>query len=89
MAKSIDGYDELVRAEVAIEILNRAQGLVTARLYGEDTLDPDSAHKLHAFGDRLVGIRNSISVKDQAHVETVISKWGPLVQDEELFWQEL
>ncbi|MBA8862770.1 hypothetical protein FHW19_004521 [Ochrobactrum anthropi] len=89
MTKSSDGYDEIVRAEVAIEIMNRAQGLVTARLMNGDEHAPDYVERLHEFGDRLVAIRNSITVEDQEHVETIIAKWGTLVKDQDKFWQEL
>lgn len=86
---SPDGYDEIVRTEVAIEIMNRAQGLITARLMNGEERDPELVERLHQFGDLLVEIRNSLSVEGQDHVEAVIEKWGPLVKDQEKFWQEL
>lgn len=89
MVKSSDGYDEIVRAEVAIEIMNRAQGIITARLMSGEEHAPDFVERLHGFGDRLVAIRNSVAVEDQDHVEAVIAKWVELVKDQDKFWQEL
>lgn len=31
MVKSLNGYDEIVRAEVAIEIMNQARGILSER----------------------------------------------------------
>ncbi|PRA80169.1 hypothetical protein CQ054_21260 [Ochrobactrum sp. MYb29] len=89
MVKSTDGYDDIVRAEVAIEIMNRAQGLVTARLMSGEEHAPDCVERLHQFGERLVAIRNSVTIEDQEHVEAIIAKWGGLVKDQDKFWQEL
>ncbi|TCQ73817.1 hypothetical protein EDF68_1178 [Ochrobactrum sp. BH3] len=89
MAGRSNSYDEIVRAEVAIEIMNRAQGLVTARLMSGEEHAPDYVERLHQFGDQLVVIRNSITVEGQEHVEAIIAKWGGLVKDQEKFWQEL
>lgn len=89
MVKSLDGYDEIVRAEVAIEIMNQARGILSERFSQIGDGDPEATDRLHEFGRRLTSIRTEIAVTDQDGIEAIIAKWGPLVKDEEKFWQEL
>lgn len=89
MTNSPDGYDEIVRTEVAIEIMNQARGILSERFAQIGDSDPETTARLHNLGRRLTAIRTGITVADQDQVEAIIAKWGPLVKDDGKFWQEL
>jgi hypothetical protein len=81
-------YDAIVRAEIAIEILNQARAIVTARVYELEVADPDSAEALRSRRRELIALQQSINVSDRGFVEDVIALWGPRVKDDARFWAE-
>ncbi len=81
-------YDAIVRAEIAIEILNQARAFVTARVYELEDTDPGAAEALRRRRRDLIELQQSIRVADTDLVENLIAVWGPRVQDELRFWAE-
>lgn len=81
-------YDAIVRAEIAIEILNQARAIVTARVYELEASDPDAAKALRSRRRDLIAQQQSITVADREFVENVIALWGPRVKDDARFWAE-
>jgi len=88
MAEDIP-YDAIVRAEIAIEVLNKARGLVSARVTEIEDADPAAAETLRRKRRELLAIQNGIRVGDDEHIEAVIAEWGPRVKDPARFWREL
>lgn len=81
-------YDAIVRAEIAIEILNQAGAIVTARVYELEDKDPLAAEELRRRRRELIELQQSIRADDGDAVENLIALWGPRVQDEARFWAE-
>lgn len=81
-------YDAIVRVEIAIEILNQARAIVTARVYELEVMDPAAAEALRQRRRDLIEVQQSLSANDRDVVEDVIAVWGPRVQDETRFWAE-
>ena len=81
-------YDEIVRVEIAIEILNQARAIVTARVYELEASDPDAAKALRSRRRDLIAQQQSITVADRESVENVIALWGPRVKADARFWAE-
>lgn len=80
--------DAIVRAELAIEIMNQARGLVSERVAAIEANDPAGAEALRARRRELLTVQNRIRVGDSEQIEAVIAEWGPRVKDTALFWQE-
>lgn len=81
-------YDAIIRAEIAIEILNQARAIVTARVYELEGSDPDAAEALRARRRELIALQQGIKIADRESVENVIALWGPRVKDDARFWAE-
>ncbi|MFH1557333.1 MAG: hypothetical protein B7X99_16165 [Rhizobiales bacterium 17-65-6] len=81
-------YDAIVRAEIAIEFLNRARGIVASRIHEIEADDPAAAEELRVRRRALVELQHGVQVADREGVEAIIATWGPRVRDERLFWQE-
>lgn len=81
-------YEAIVRADIAVEIMNKARGLVSERVVALEADDPDEAETLRGKRRELLAIQNSLRVGDADRIETVISIWGPRVRDTALFWRE-
>lgn len=88
MADQETSYDAIVRAEIAIEILNQARAIVTARVYQLEDTDPVAVENLRRRRRGLIELQQSIRVADAATVEDLIAAWGPRVRDETRFWAE-
>ena len=85
-----DPYHAIVRAEVAMEIVNGARSLVQDRLYSiEEGPHPDvqEVARLNAMGTRLYALLRTIDHRKPAQVEEVIKRWGALLRDEPRFWE--
>lgn len=81
--------DAIVRAELAIEIMNQARGLVSERVAAIEVNDPDGAEALRAKRRELLAVQNRIWVGDPEQIEGVIVEWEPRIKDAALFWREL
>lgn len=81
--------DAIVRAELAIEIMNQARGLVSERVAAIEAHDPAGAEALRAKRRELLAVQNRIRVGDPEQIEAVIAEWGPRVKDAVSFWREL
>ncbi|MGO4574117.1 hypothetical protein [Microvirga sp. 2TAF3] len=79
-------YDQVIEAETAIEILNRARALLSARIYEIEAAHPAEAERLRAKRKDLHAISNEIRVGDDESVKTVTEYWGQLTKDETAFW---
>ena len=85
-------YDDIIRTEVAMEVVNHARALVYARI---DELEEGSeaerqeASRLDAKARELHDLLRSLDYREQGRVEAVIERWGPLVRDEVQFWSTL
>ncbi|OCI96539.1 MULTISPECIES: hypothetical protein [unclassified Rhizobium] len=88
MAEQEISYDAILRTEIAIELLNQARAIVTARVYQLEGTDPDAAEVLRVRRRDLIATQQGISVADQETVEDLIALWGPRVKDEVRFWAE-
>lgn len=89
MAGQITTLDAIVRAELAIEIINQARGLVSERVAAIEANDPAGAEALRAKRRELLAVQNRIRVGDPEQIEAVIAEWGPRVKDAAAFWREL
>lgn len=89
MAGQITTLDAIVRAELAIEIMNQARGLVSERVAAIEANDPAGAEALRAKRRELLAVQNHIRVGDPEQIEAVIAEWGPRVKDAAAFWREL
>lgn len=81
--------DTIVRAELAIKIMNQARGLVSERVAAIEATDPAGAEALRAKRRELLAVQNRIRVGDLEQIEAVIAEWGPQVKDAVSFWREL
>lgn len=88
MAEQEISYDAIVRAEIAIELINQVRAIVTARVYELEQQDPGAAEELRRRRRDLIELQKSIRVADRDAVENLIAVWGPRVQDEARFWAE-
>ncbi|MBB3965849.1 hypothetical protein [Rhizobium metallidurans] len=88
MAEQEISYDAILRTEIAIELLNQARAIVTARVYQLEGTDPDTAEALRLRRRDLIAVQQSIAVADREMVENLIALWGPRVKDEARFWAE-
>lgn len=87
-----DPYLQVVRTEVAMEVVNRARGLVHARVCQlEDGTEADQheAERLTVKAGELYQLLRSLDFREQDRVERVIARWGSLVSDEARFWPAL
>ena len=89
MAQQTTTLDAIVRAEIAIAIMNRARGLVSEREAALEAVDPCSAETLRGKRRELLAIQNSIRVDGADRIEAVISLLAPGVRDTALFWREI
>ncbi|QTG16987.1 hypothetical protein G6M86_27190 (plasmid) [Agrobacterium tumefaciens] len=88
MAEQEFSYDAIIRTKIAIEILNQARAIVTARVYELEGTDPEAAEALRLRRRELIALQNSVAVTDRQTVENLIALWGPRVKDEARFWAE-
>lgn len=89
MGEQQTSFEAIIRAEIAIGIMNRARGLVCGRVAMLEFGDPDGAEKLRGKRRALRTIQNGIRAGDATQVEAVIREWGPRIRDTALFWREL
>ncbi len=89
MAGPTTTFDVIVRAELAIEIMNQARGLVSERVAAIEADDPAGAEALRTKRRELLAVQNRIRVGDSEQIEAVIAEWGPRVKDAASFWREL
>lgn len=88
MAEQEISYDAIIRTEIAIEILNQARAIVTARVYRLEETDPETAEALRLRRRDLIAVQQNVTVADRDTVENLIALWGPRVKDEARFWAE-
>jgi hypothetical protein len=88
MSEQEISYDAIVRAEIAIELINQARAIVTARVYELEERDPGGAEKLRRRRRDRIELQQTIRVADRDTVENLIAVWGPRVKDEARFWAE-
>jgi seryl-tRNA synthetase len=82
-------YDQVVEAEVAIEILNRARALLSARIGEIETAQPAEADRLRARRKDLHEILKNVRVGDDQAVRDITEYWGRLTKDETAFWMTM
>lgn len=88
MAEQEISYDAILRTEIAIELLNQARAIVTARVYELEGTDPEAAEALRLRRRDFIAVQQSIVVADRDTVEDLIALWGPRVTNEARFWAE-
>ncbi|QAB01004.1 MULTISPECIES: hypothetical protein [Agrobacterium tumefaciens complex] len=88
MTEQETSYDAIVRTEIAIEILNQARAIVTARVYELENTEPAATEALRQRRRDLIDVQQRLSAEDRDAVENIIAVWGPRVQDETRFWAE-
>ncbi|WP_244487486.1 hypothetical protein [Aureimonas sp. Leaf460] len=82
-------FDAIVRADLAIEIMNQGRSLLSARLHDIDDGDPVETERLRSRRRDLLALQHGVVVGMPETVEPLIAEWGPRVRDEERFWREL
>lgn len=80
-------YEQVIEAEVAIEILNRAKAMLTARVYEIEADQPGEAERLRGKRRELLAIQDGIRVGDDEGVRAITDYWGALTKDEAAFWK--
>ncbi|WP_244426361.1 hypothetical protein [Rhizobium sp. PDO1-076] len=88
MAEQEISYDAILRTEIAIEILNQARAIVTARVYELEGTDPEAAEALRLRRRDLIAIQHNVAVADRQTVENLIALRGARVKCEARFWAE-
>lgn len=88
MTEQETSYGAIVRTEIAIEILNQARAIVTARVYELENTEPAATEALRQRRRDLIDVQQRLSAEDRDAVENIIAVWGPRVQDETRFWAE-
>src|SRR5215213_9866785 len=81
----------VIEAEMATAIVNRAWAMVQRRIaqLAEDG-DAPEADRLRATAAKpLFALLRSIDDRNEAHVQTIITAWGPRVMDEAALWDAL
>ncbi|QKE93326.1 hypothetical protein HN018_24260 (plasmid) [Lichenicola cladoniae] len=82
----------MIQAEVAMELINRARGLLYERIYHLEAGgagDQRAAKKLDAIAVKLYELLRTIDYREPKRVRAVIARWSPLMRDEEQFWTVL
>lgn len=79
-------YDAVLRAEIAIDLINQARAIVTASVHELEEQDADAAEELRRRRRDLIELQQSISITERDAVEDVIALWGPRVRDVARFW---
>ena len=85
-------HDDVVRTEVAMEVLNRARAIIYARISALEEgseAERQEADRLDAKARELNDLLQSLDYREQGRVEAVIGRWGPLVRDKSQFWAAL
>jgi len=82
-------YSQIVNAEVAIEILNQAKGILFERIYALEDSDKPAAAALSNKARDLTKLQQSIRVGEDALIHEIIATWRPRIADEERFWREI
>ena len=89
---AMDDYAMIVQAEVAMELLNRAQALIQARIYEIENTSlgnaGEAAHLL-ARGEQLYRLLRTIHYREPENTQAVIDHWSVLLRDEHRFWQSM
>jgi hypothetical protein len=88
MTEQETSYDAIIRTEIAIEILNQARAIVTARVYELEGTDPAATEALRQRRRDLIHLQQSLSADGRDGVEDVIAVWVPSVLDDTRFWAE-
>lgn len=85
-----DGYDAIVRSEVANELLNEAKGRLIERLYAIEGSNPQLEADLQARMAHIHSIQQALDCNDVAATESVIAEWkGRLSNGDALFLDQL
>lgn len=82
-------HDQVIAAEVATEILNRARALLMARIYEVENSDPAEAERLMKKQQEIYQLQDKIRVTDDEGVRAITELWGPLLKDERAFWEAI
>ncbi|MES4992539.1 hypothetical protein ACTJJ7_11865 [Phyllobacterium sp. 22229] len=88
MGEQTTSFEAVIRAEIAIGLLNKARGLICERVATVALEDPDGAEKLRGKRRALLAIQNGIRIGDDGQIEAQIYEWGPRARDTALFWRE-
>ena len=89
MTEHTYSYDAIVRAEIAIELLNTARAMISQRVSELDADNPNAADALREKRRTLLAVQESVRVEDSAGVEEIIAEWGPRVRDAARLWEEI
>ena len=87
----VDASALVIEAEMATAIVNRARAMVQRRI-AQLAADGDApeANRLRATAAKpLFALLRSIDDRNEAHVQAIITAWGPRVMDEAALWDAL
>ena len=87
----VDGSALVIEAEVAAAIVNRARVMVQRRIAPlVEEGDTAEADRLRATAAKpLFALLRSIDDRNEAHVQAIITAWGPRVMDAAALWAAL
>lgn len=87
-----DAYDrnkQMIRAEVAAEVLNNVRGIIMGRIYEVEAEHPEEAKRLNTIESEVFRKQRAIDFQKPEEVEAVIDEWGPLLKDMDAFWRRI
>jgi len=82
-------HHQVIRAEVAIELLNGARARITERIHAGPGLTTQERERLEAAEAHLYHQVRNLDLTDISTVERIISTWGPRLNDPGLFWDAI
>ncbi|KVK54295.1 hypothetical protein L901_18160 [Agrobacterium sp. D14] len=88
MTEQETSYDPIVRTEIAIEILNQARAIVTARVYELEDTDLAAAEALRQRRRDLINVQQRLPPMTVMLSRTSSGSGDRAVQDETRFWAE-
>ena len=82
-------HEQVVQAEVAHELLNKAGSIILAEMRSVKATDPDRAARLLDKAAELQQLQRSFGVTDDAIIAEIIATWGERIKDRAGFIRSL
>jgi hypothetical protein len=82
-------HHQVIRAEVAIELLNAARARITERIHAGSDLTTQERERFEAVEAQLYRQVRNLDLTDISTIDRIISTWGPRLKDPRLFWDAI
>ncbi|TCQ02441.1 hypothetical protein C8J34_11817 [Rhizobium sp. PP-F2F-G36] len=76
MTEQPTDFDAIVRADLAIEIMNRGRGLISARLHDIGDGDPAEAERLRSRRRDLLGLQHDLTEAQEIGQKGSYGMWA-------------